>query len=123
METIYQYSRKDAINDGYQVNIDSLSNGLSKEAGIKYPVYLTCSVEQVIDESLRYGCNDINGVLWDIFTMFKLEAKKSTSSSIQFKVFIYWKNKPKLFTFFAEIGATDFDDPSPAITIMTAQDL
>lgn len=124
---IYGYSRKQAIEDRFQFNIDDLSLGLTKAAGIKYPVYITLSVKKIINESLRYVANDLNGVLWDILTMLLVTAKKIKNSDneyrLSFKVSIRWKdNKNKTFTLYAEIGATDFNNPEPAITIMTEDD-
>lgn len=119
-EVVSAYTRKNAIEDGQQLNTDNLSAGMSKEAGFKHPVYITLSVKKIIDESLRYGFNDLNGVLWDIFTMFRISARKAASNAVKFEVLIYWKNnKYKTFTFYGEIGATDVDNPAPAFTIMT----
>ncbi len=124
MECIYKYTRAQAIADGYQYKVDDLVKDLSKEAGIIYPVFITASVKEIIYESLNYGCNDLEGVLWDIFTMFKLKAKNTQESFLNFEVFINWKNnKPNKFKFWAEIGATDFDNAEPSITIMTDEDL
>lgn len=124
MECIYKYTRAQAIADGGQCNVDILSKDLSKEAGIVYPVFITASVKKILDESLNYGCNDLEGVLWDFFTMFKHSARNSTQSNTKFEVLIYWKNnKHKKFTFWSEIGAMDFDDPKPVITMMTREDL
>jgi hypothetical protein len=124
MEMIHSYTRAQAISDGQQFDTDSLSKGLREEAGIRFPVYITAEVKDIIDEALTYGLNDLNGVLWDIFTMFKFKAKGATSSNIDFKVIIYWKgDKQKTFTFYSEIGPMDSNNRKPVITIMTELDL
>ena len=118
METIYTYTRAQALSDGTQVNLDNLKDchNLRHELGIKYPVFLTSGVQQIINESLNYGCNELSGVALDILVMFRLAAKVGKS---EFKVYIYWKrNTTKLFSFIAECGAFDIDNPEPAITIM-----
>lgn len=120
----YTYTRAQALQDKQQFNTDDLVKGLAKEAGIKYTVFITESVKSIIDESLNYGCNDLTGVLWDVFTMFRLAAKNANTSLISFKVWINWKkDKPKEFKLYADIGCTDFNNPEPAITIMTSNDL
>lgn len=54
-------------------------------------------------------------------------AIKSTNKKggyLKFKVAICWeKNKHKDFIFYVSCGPTDFDNPKPALTIMTHEDL
>lgn len=127
------YSRKQAIADGVQV----LANpDTTKEAGIKFPVYFTQTAYNKyvkVPEGME-GIQDEDARLWDIFTMFKYYARGSDSNQITFKVSVSipdggnWtpneKYEPstgrdqRLVTLFSEIGHFDFDDPSPAITIM-----
>ena len=127
------YSRKQAIADGVQV----LANpDTTKEAGIKFPVYFTQTAYEKyvkVPEGME-GMQDEDGRLWDIFTMFKWYARGSDSNQITFKVSVSIPNRgdwtpnekrergsspdQRLVTLFSEIGPFDFDDPSPAITIM-----
>lgn len=127
MEIISLYSRKQAIADKQQFNVDDLIPGLRNVAGIKYPVYITASIKNIIDQSMHYGGTQLKDLLWDILFMFRLSAKKAVDSEnkyrLSFKIDFYWKNQQsKSFTFYAEVGATEFDNPDPAITIMTKND-
>ena len=132
-EIISTYSTKEAVVDGFLVKVDS---GASKEAGIKFPVYITRSIwdkyvevpkgmEQVQDLSCR---------LWDVMFMFAFQARKVSSNFLQFDFISFmpdegnWEPNEKLespenrlnrlVTLNAVIQAQDFDDPSPAIFIM-----
>ena len=130
-EVISIYSRKEALADGFQV----LANpDTTKEAGIKYPVFFTrTAYDKYVKVPEGYeGLQDEDARLWDIFTMFKYYSRNATSSVITFKVSVTlpdngdWTpqnekregSTQRLVTLLAEIGPQDFDDPSPAITIM-----
>jgi hypothetical protein len=122
------YSRKEAIADGVQV----LANpGTTKEAGIRFPVYLTRKVyDRYVKDPEGATFQDEDGRLWDIFTMFKYYVNRD-ASEFEFNVMVYisrkteWLSNEKrthepehrLVTLYAQVGATDFDDPRPAITI------
>lgn len=127
------YSRKQAIADGYQV----LANpDTTKEAGIKFPVYFTQTAYEKyvkVPKGME-GMQDEDARLWDIFTMFKWYARGIYINKLTFKVSVSIPNRgdwtpnekrqrdygpdQRLVTLFSEIGPFDFDDPSPAITIM-----
>ena len=132
-EVIDVYSRKNAIDDGLQV----LANPeTTAEAGIKYPVYFTTTAyDRYVKVPL--GCEhfqDEDGRLWDVFTMFKYYIKitPNVTDFLEMKVSVYMPDKAewapnekrdgsktqRLVTLHAVIGPNDFDDPSPAITIM-----
>jgi hypothetical protein len=124
---ISSYKRKDAIEDEVQFNIDSIDLSLRKDAGIIYPVFITDSVMNIINESAATGICDIKGILWDICYMFALSARKVSESRLNFIVCINMKTSTGKIEaveqrFLAEIGAMDCNDPNPAITIMTEQD-
>ena len=128
-EIIHTYTRKQAINDGVQVRIP---DQLIEEAGIKYPMFVT---RNVWDEYLSVpvelvGYQDLDGRIWDMLFMFAMEARKISGDRLIFQVVFQilkdrkWQNNEKgdecyrEVTLYAVIGAMDFDDPSPAITIM-----
>lgn len=116
---VYAYTRKMSIEDGQQFELDSK---IRTEAGIKFPVFITDTLYNLIEEAIadEKKCYDFNGIIWDIFTMFRLEVKKGKDDRIvSFEVFINEK-KQKIY---AEVGATDIDDPRPAITLMRENDL
>jgi hypothetical protein len=108
-DIIYTYTRKQAIEDGMQLLADQQ---LSKEAGIKYPVYLTSGLVALLKKG------DFIGRLWDVYMLFRYYAKHADSNVVIFTVKIGRKNVRLI----AEIGATDFDNPSPAITIMLPEE-
>lgn len=123
-DIIYSYTRKQAIEDGQQALI---YDDLRREAGIKYPVYLTSGVIAKIQAAVdnKKHLNDWEGVLWDMFTMFKYYAKGARGDTIRFRVIITGIGPgAKLYhDFIAQIGATDIDDPSPAITFMLPEEI
>src|ERR1035441_8107595 len=80
---IYSYTRKQAIEDGVLVDITEMA----KEAGIKYPVAITSTAffGYVAPDPMPPG-QDLKGRLWDLFTMFKLAAKRTGGPNLEFKV-------------------------------------
>lgn len=123
-DLIYVYTRKQAIQDGVQALI---YDNLRREAGIKYPVYLTSGVIAMIQQAVdnKKHMNDWEGVLWDMFTMFKYYAKQTRGDTLRFQVIItgIGPGAKKYHEFIAQIGATDIDDPSPAITFMLPEEM
>jgi hypothetical protein len=86
MKIIHSYTRAEAITDGLQFNCK-----LAKEAGFNFPVYITNGINNLIKKSLSYGCNDYNGVMWDILMVLLSTVKYNKNSDIiNFSVLIYW---------------------------------
>lgn len=105
-DLIYTYSRRQAIQDGFQVLANSQ---ITKEAGIITPVYLTIGVEALLQKG------DYDGRLWDVLSILRLAARGAKERRlVTFIVKIGRKNVQLL----AEVGAVDIDDSNPAITIM-----
>jgi hypothetical protein len=87
-ETISTYSRADAIADGTLIDVSTDAS----EAGIKFPVcmthaaYVTC-VEWNEGDAARTGAyQDQRGRLWDVLTMFRHGAKRSSGDRFEFDV-------------------------------------
>jgi hypothetical protein len=60
---IYAYTRKQAIADGYQVEVTQTA----KEAGIKFPMFLTRSVfDKYVAVPEGVTAQDEAGRLWDV---------------------------------------------------------
>lgn len=141
-EVIDVYSRKQALNDGVQVRCP---DAIRKEAGIRWPVYFTRTLyDQFITppEELEGFGQSINGRLWDVLYMwrFNVQAQRPSGQVMTYKVIFtmpYASKTPegkkrgidgggeayqKTVTLVSEIGPTDFDNPSPAITIMLPGD-
>lgn len=121
-EIIYSYTRKQAIEDGEQVLLDQK---LTREAGYKYPVYLTRSVWNLVEMAVnnKKHCNDLEGVLWDILYMsIRNHTRRLDTSTYQFVVIITGTGRIRNHTMLVSCGPTDIDNPAPAITIMLPED-
>lgn len=114
-EIIYAYTRQEALADGEQVLVNS---NISREAGYKYPVYLTRSVHDLIVRSAenKRTATDYEGVLWDILWMSKFQKKGF------FTVIILGVGRKRNHVLFVEVGPQDIYDPTPVVTIMTPSD-
>jgi len=132
-EIVSTYSTREAVADGFLVKVDSKA---SEEAGIKFPVYLTCAVWDKYVEVPKgmEQLQNVSGRLWDVLYMFAFHARNVSSNLLQYDFISYlpdegnWEPNEKLetpenrlnrlVTLKAVIQAQDFDDPSPAIFIM-----
>lgn len=133
-DVIATYSRKEAIEDGYQV---LATPETTKEAGIKFPVFLTRSVYEKyvqVPEGME-GYQQEDARLWDILTMFKYFIRvRHAQSEFTFQVSVTIPRKAewlpnekkqrdcgqdqRMVTLYASCGPLDFDNTEPAITIM-----
>jgi hypothetical protein len=128
---ISTYTRAEAVRDGVQV---AIPQELSREAGIKYPVFITQTVYNKyipIPEAMQYESSE--GRLWDILFMFFWNARLTDSDELQFQFVVQlpdlgdWNKFEKVcegnrqlreVTLKAVVGPMDLDDPQPAITIL-----
>lgn len=115
---IYAYSRKQAVADGVQVDVTQTA----KEAGIKFPVFLTRGVyESYVAIPEGVTGQDEAGRLWDIVWMLRFAILRSHGHTDRLPVALYVRNDnraAKLVKLIATCSAMDMDDPQPAITIM-----
>lgn len=130
---ISTYTTREAVADGFLVRVEAEA---SKEAGIKYPVYMTRAVwgKYVEVPKGMEGIQNLSGRLWDVLYMFAFHARNVRSDSLLFDFISFmpdarnWEPNEKLetpenrfnrlVTLKAVVQAQDFDDPSPAIFIM-----
>ncbi len=118
---IYAYTRKQALADGFQVDVSSPA----KEAGFRIPVFMTSTVFDTcvkVPEGVR--CQDERGRLWDILNMLRWAIKKSRPGQDRLSFQLYVRNdnrRPKLVTLQSVCSALDIDDPAPSITIMMSR--
>jgi len=130
---ISTYTTREAVADGFLVKVEAEA---SKEAGIKYPVYMTRAVWEKYVEVPQgmEGIQNLSGRLWDVLYMFAFHARNVRSDSLLFDFISFmpdagnWEPNEKLetpenrfnrlVTLKAVVQAQDFDDPSPAIFIM-----
>ena len=133
MKVISTYTTKEAVADGFLVRVPEEQ---SREAGIKFPVYMTRATWDKYVEVPKgmEGELDLSGRLWDILFMFAMAARR-TPSNIMFYELVCripdtgnWESNEKslngeskltrLIRLKAVIGPQDIDDPTPAIFIM-----
>jgi hypothetical protein len=122
-EVIYAYTRKDALADGVQIDVSEMA----REAGLKFPVYLTRAVwESYVTVPDGVRCQDEKGRLWDIVWMLRCAARRTSGPQMVFGLHVRNDNRdrtPPLVNLKAVCGPRDIDDPAPAITVMlTSED-
>lgn len=117
-EIIYAYTRKQALADGFQVDISSTA----KEAGIRFPVFITRTVfDAYVTVPPNVSGQDEAGRLWDVVWMLRFAIRKATAGQDRLPFALYVRNNnhaAKLVKLIASCGPLDMDDPQPAITIM-----
>src|ERR1035438_10159860 len=117
-DIIYAYTRKQAVEDGEQVDVSTTA----AEAGIRFPVFLTRRVfDAYVTVPPNVTCQDEAGRLWDIVWMLRFAIKSSRSDGDRIACSLYGRNasrRPRLVKLVAACGALDMDAPEPAITVM-----
>ena len=117
-EVIYAYTRKQAIADGFQVEVSKTA----QEAGIRFPVFITrTAFDAYVTVPPNVSGQDEAGRLWDIVWMLRFAIRKAAHGQSRLPFALYVRNDnraAKLVKLVAMCGALDIDDPQPAITIM-----
>jgi hypothetical protein len=114
---IHVFSRKEALETGVLIDVSNLAS----EAGVKYPIAMTCAVWERLVEPDAIALNNgesTSGRLWDILFVFALAARRFEGSTMSFPVCCTINGRTETFSLKAVIGPNDYNDPSPAITIM-----
>ena len=114
---IYAYTRKQAVEDGEQVDVSTTA----AEAGIRFPVFLTRRVfDAYVTVPPNVTTQDEAGRLWDIVWMLRFAIRKRNGQArLPFALYVRNDNRrPRLVKLIASCGALDMDDPQPAITVM-----
>jgi len=136
MKVISIYTTKDAVSDGM---LFLVKDSESKEAGIKFPVYLSRGVySKYVQVPAGYEEElDETGRLFDILLTFRHAAKKCSTDYLEFhfithtpdadnwepnEIFTGGDRTYRLVKLKSNIQAQDFDDPSPAIFILKPQE-
>ncbi|MFZ4545890.1 MAG: DUF6573 family protein [Bacteroidales bacterium] len=131
-DVICTYTTGEAVKDGALILVNEKA---SKEAAIKFPVFLTHAVfaKYVQVPKVFKEHQDESGRLWDLLYMFTAKAFKNPASTLEFQFICMlpnvgdWEQNEKRIpdmpdhreiTLKSVIQARDFDDPSPAIFIM-----
>ena len=120
---IYRYSRAHALAE----RAPRAASQLAAEAGFKFPVFITAAVyEKYIQVPEGVTGQDETGRLCDILTMLHHAIRHAPAGATRLPFQLYVRNSDsepaQLVTLAAEIGAKDFDDPAPALTIMLADE-
>jgi hypothetical protein len=117
-QPLHQYSRARAVADGLQVDVTRKA----MDAGIRLPVFLTRAVfDQFVTVPSDVAGQDEAARLWDIVWMLRFALRKAHAGQSRLPLALYVRNDPhraKLVKLIAVRGATDIDDPAPAITVM-----
>ena len=117
-EIIFAYTRKQAVEDGVQVEVTTTA----QEAGLAVPVFLTRAVfEQYVMIPPGVTGQDEAGRLWDIVWMLRFAILRSRPGVDRIPVALYVRNDnhaARLIKLVATSGPLDIDDPQPAITVM-----
>ena len=109
-ETIYSYSRSQAIEDGVLVD---LSQADSIRQHWKHPFACTSAVWTIIEEALQHPGQDVSGICHDISTMAKLAIRSvRETEQIRFTVII----TGKMHALKLHIGPGD--TAAPVLTLM-----
>jgi hypothetical protein len=115
---IYAYTRKQAIADGFQVDVSNVA----KEAGIRFPVFITrTAFDAYVTVPPNVSGQDEAGRLWDIVWMLRFAIRKAAQGQDRLPFALYVRNDkraPRLVKLVAMCGPLDMDAPEPAITIM-----
>src|ERR1700678_2826094 len=117
-EVIFSYTRKQAIADGFQVDVSTVA----AEAGIRFPVFLTRSVfDAYVTVPPNVSGQDEAGRLWDVVWMLRFAIRKAQPGQTRLPFALYVRNhnrRPRLVKLIDSCGALDIDDPQLAMTIM-----
>src|ERR1039457_2432557 len=117
-EIIYSYTRKQAIADGFQVEVSKIA----QEAGIRFPVFITrTAFDAYVTVPPNVSGQDEAGRLWDVVWMLRFAIRKAAQghSRLPFALHVRNDNRtPRLVKLIAMCGPLDMDDPQPAITVM-----
>jgi hypothetical protein len=115
---IYTYTRKQALADGFQVDVTTTA----AEAGIRFPFFITRAVfDAYVAVPPGVTGQDEAGRLWDLVWMTRFGIIRSGKGRERIPVALYVRNdnhRSKLVKLIATCGPLDIDDPQPAITLM-----
>lgn len=118
-ETIYAYTRKQAIEDGVLVDImqDEQMSDIAKRH-YKFPISCTSSVFGIMKKAVENSeySNDYAGILHDMLWMSKVMKRQIDESTIIFRVIIAGAGRQRNYDFKLQVGPGDQGEP--VITIM-----
>ena len=117
-ETIYVYTRAQAIEDGFLVDLmqDEMLEVCRQH--YKFPIACTSSVFGIVQKAVENPCycNDYAGILHDMLHMSKVCKRQIDESTVIFRVIIMGAGGQRNFDFKLQVGPGDQGEP--VITIM-----
>lgn len=126
-------TRRELLEEGLQKNITETHPDLTRM--YKYPVFFSTEVLALVREATAEGVeagNDEKGVIYDILYMsIKGRVKNLSPAAKLFEVIVTGTSRPAhryedkqtpVYRLLVEVGPTDIDDPSPAVTIMFSEE-
>jgi len=124
-EVVSSYTRQQAIDDGYLVDISDLP--IRKEAGIKIPTAITRNLwDKAIEtnEKEKSLGQSIDGRLWDVLWMMKIAMKlnQQPTDQLSYKVSVQKENETHVeYDIIAHVGPGD--NAEPVMTLMCPEDV
>jgi hypothetical protein len=117
-EVIHTYSRGQAIEDGFLVDLMQDKMAEVARQHYKYPVACTAAVFEIMRKAVENPrwCNDYAGILHDMLWMSRTYRRQLDESTVLFRVIITGAGRNKYHTFKLIVGPGD--DFEPVITIM-----
>ncbi len=121
---ISTYSRKQAIDDGFLIDVSTMS----QEAGFKWPVALTNAAWQDCvawsdDDDEKQTCQDESGRLWDVLFLAFYAIKTASESGDRLLFKLYRVPRDGKYREAQEVELKLMvgpgDDSRPVITILT----
>ena len=112
--TIYVYSRQQAIEDGVLVDVSETA----REASFKYPFAMTAEVWSLIEHiPPKFSHEDVKGRLWDVLIMAYYAIKKTRvgKDEIFYEVILHQHHDNRLKL---KLLVGPGDDSSPVLTLM-----
>ena len=111
---IYSYTRAQALEDGVLTDISELA----KEAGFKFPVAVTSSIYELLNDTHQAG-QSFEGRAWDLLMVLHFEIKRSKDTdTVYFAPYFNASShsEPKPYKLWSKCGPGD--NGEPVITIM-----
>lgn len=112
-EPIHTYSREQAIDDGFLVDLmqDEMTSVCKQH--YKFPIACTIAVFEVMQKAVenpRY-CNSYAGILHDMLWMSRCMGRKLNESTVMFRVIIQGAGRSKYHDFKLVVGPGDAGEP------------
>lgn len=124
-EPISVYTREQALEDGQLVDVSQAD--VTRDAGFRMPVAVTAGVWAWVHPEPMPSCQDVNGRLWDVYTMFRYAKRQASASTDRVTFSVLFQGGPGLrgrqkrrVDLVAVCGPAD--DGSPCITIMLPEE-